>query len=138
MTAHVDQKFVELIEEARRSEKEQALRYRSLAAQAEESEPDQAERFHNLHADEQHHLSRLTARMLELGAAPQDHRNRLEQVPVLAEWEENFEVWEQTEIELYTRLLREIDDQETIDLLRGILEVEQQHLQERGGKWTVA
>ena len=130
--------LLRLLEDARRAEKEQALRYRSLAAKAEEEAPELAERFHDLHADEQHHLSRLTARLLELRARPIDLNDvRIDGVP-LAEWEAEVRDHEAGEIERYRHLLTHELDDETRALIEQILATEELHGRELGGKWTMA
>ena len=131
-------RLVPLLEDARRAEKSQALLYRSLAARAEESRPALAQRFHDLHADEQHHLSRLTARLLELGARPQDLSSITVDRVELDAWETAVRDREAAEIERYRRLLGEDLDGETRALIQEMLEVEEQHARELGGKWTMA
>lgn len=130
--------LVELLEEARAAEKEQALAYRTLAARAEEESPELAQRFHDLHADEQHHLSRLTARVLELGARPRDLSGARATPIGLDGWESQVRERELGEIDRYRRALRAEMDEQTRELLTEILSVEEQHVRELGGKWTLA
>jgi rubrerythrin len=128
----------ELLDAARLAEKEQALLYRSLAAAAEETVPELAHRFHDLHADEQHHLSRLTARVLELGGHPADLSNVSVAAPDLGNWAELVREREQGEIRRYQALLQADFDSATKTLLAEILEVEEHHVLELGGKWMMA
>lgn len=123
----------------REAEKEQALFYRALAAEAEDrGDGDLGHRLHDLHADEQHHLSRLTARLLELGAdAPDLAHVRAQPVP-LEEWETAARRREKDEIRRYRVLLEQELDGATDALVRQILEVEEHHVTELGGKWTPA
>lgn len=130
---------VALLEDARRAEKEQALVYRSLAAKAESAgAPDLAQRFHDLHADEQHHLSRLTARLLELRERPSDLPGTTSIVISLDAWKAEVRAREQEEVRRYQRLLSGDLDPATRVLLEAILAVEENHLAELGGKWTMA
>jgi rubrerythrin len=130
---------LDLLESARVSEKEQALVYRALAARAEATGlGDLAQRFHDLHADEQHHLSRLTARLLELRRRPPDLPGTTSIVIPLDGWEEHVRRREEDEIRRYAILLREPLDAATRRLIESILAVEENHLAELGGKWTMA
>lgn len=131
--------LVARLEALRRAEKEQALFYRALAARAEETDPPTAGRFHDLHADEQHHLSRLTARVLELGGRPVDLSNLSVKSDGEGGWREVIAARELQEIERYQEALSASEvDETTRALLRGILEVEEHHASELGGKWTMA
>lgn len=131
--------LVRALSVCREAEKEQALYYRALSALAErEGKEDLAQRFHGLHADEQHHLSRLTARLVELGHHPAD----LSQLPAppagLEGWEPPTRRREHDEIRRYEILLAQELDEESRALVREILEVERQHAEQLGGKWTMA
>lgn len=130
--------LIEKLEAARAAEKEQALCYRSLAARAEDQASADAQRFHDLHADEQHHLSRLTARVLELGGHPRDLSGDKTPVLQLEGWESAVHAREVVEVERYRTLLAETLDPITRDLIQEILEVEEHHARELGGKWTMA
>ncbi len=131
--------LIHALEDARAAEKAQALFYRALAAEAEErGEEAQSERLNELHADEQHHLSRLTARLLELGAAPAG-LDDVRPAPVEMDvWEPAARAREEAEVSRYRRLLERELDGETRALLAGILETEEHHASELGGKWTAA
>ncbi len=129
----------ELLESARAAEKDQALVYRSLASRAEAAgDPDLAQRFHDLHADEQHHVSRLTARLLELRSLPPELPDRASVVLPLDDWERHVRLREEDEIRRYSRLLAADLDEVTRELVAEILAVEENHLVELGGKWTMA
>lgn len=134
------------LEALRVAEKEQALRYRRLAALAEEvGDPATAQRLHDLHADEQHHLSRLTARLIELGITPAEvgvvaQQSAAGGADALAEWESRARQWEAEEVSRYEQLLsggRELDPA-TRALAESILEVERHHAEHLSGKWTLA
>jgi rubrerythrin len=132
-------RLADALEAARRSEKQQALTYRGMAARAEAANlAELAQRFHDLHADEQHHLSRLTARLLELGVQP----SNLDGVAPVSlppqGWEEEVRSREQAEIRLYEEILRGEIDPATRRLIETIIEVEVSHFSELGGKWTMA
>lgn len=130
---------LELIESARLAEKEQALVYRGLSARAEVADrADLAQRFHDLHADEQHHVSRLTARLLELGLLPRELPNSTRIIVPLEGWEPHVRLREEAEKSRYLRILEEELDLDTRQLVESILEVEEHHLAELGGKWTMA
>ncbi len=127
------------VDECRLAEKEQAQFYRSLAVQAEALGDDQlSQRFHELHADEQHHFSRLTARMLEFGRAPEDGPRRRPPEISLDGWEPIARSREEAEIQRYSKLLGSDLDARTDALVRDILQVENHHAEELGGKWTKA
>lgn len=130
--------LIEKLEAARAAEKEQALCYRSLAARAEEKASIDAQRFHDLHADEQHHLSRLTARVLELGGHPRDLSGTTTPILQLDDWEGAVHARELVEVDRYRALLAEPLDSITRHLIQEILEVEEHHARELGGKWTMA
>jgi len=128
-----------LLQAARLAEKEQALFYRALSTIAEErSDLQDVEALNGLLADEQHHLSRISVRLVELGhetaqlnaAAPAcDYRH----------WRSQARQRERAEIDRYQRLLEQSDlDEETRQMLRGILEVEREHEKNLGGKYTEA
>jgi rubrerythrin len=129
----------ELLEAARRAEKEQTILYRRLAAAAErQNAAELAQRFHDLHADEQHHLSRLTARLLELGARPGDLADVTAPAIALDAWKAVIPGREEAEIERYRSLLERDLDPLTRELVQDILSVEEHHRSELGGKWTRA
>ena len=127
------------LQRAREGEKEQALFYRALAVAAiARDEAELTQRFQELHADEQHHLSRLTARLLELGAAPAG-LDDVRPAPVgMDAWEPAARAREEAEVSRYRGLLERELDGETRALLAGILETEEHHASELGGKWTAA
>lgn len=130
---------IEMLAEARAAEKDQALVYRSLASRAEDAGDDAlAQRFHELHADEQHHVSRLTARLLELQSLPQELSNRPSVVPPLEDWEQQVRTREEEEVRRYSEFLDADLDPVTRRLVEEILSVEENHLAELGGKWTMA
>jgi rubrerythrin len=130
---------IEILEEGRRREKAQTLFYRSLAARAErEGAVDVAERLNALHADEQHHLSRLTARVLELGGEPREIASGPSETLESESWEDAAREREAEEVAWYRKALEESLDQETTALLREILESEEHHSRELGGKWMSA
>jgi rubrerythrin len=130
---------IELLETLRRSEKEQALGYRGLAARAESlGDAELAQRFHDLHADEQHHLSRLTARVLELGGRPADLQDVPAPTSSLDAWQEQVRTRERLEINRYQKVMGEDLDPDTRSLIEELVGVEVHHLAELGGKWTLA
>lgn len=130
---------IEILEEGRRREKEQTLFYRSLAARAERTgATDLAERLNDLHADEQHHLSRLTARILEMGGEPREITPSLPEISDSEPWENAAREREEGEVAWYRDALGESLDQETAAVLREILESEEHHARELGGKWMSA
>lgn len=132
--------LIEQLERARAAEKEQALFYRSLAAEAEDrGDTDLGQRFHELHADEQHHLSRLTARLIEVGHTPVDLSDVRAPRIDLDGWREPTQSRETAEVARYAAILEaETMDAPTRALLSGILDVERQHAELLGGKWTMA
>jgi D-sedoheptulose 7-phosphate isomerase len=131
--------LVELLEEARLAEKEQALYYRALAGAAEDAgDAALAERFNELHADEQHHLSRLTARLLETGTAPAELPADAPLAPPLDAWEEDAREREREEVARYAALVARPHDAVTRALLEDILAGEQLQLEALGGKWMWA
>lgn len=131
--------MIDALQSCREAEKEQALFYRSLAFLAEEAaDAALCERLHGLHADEQHHLSRISARLLELGAAPVDQRHVRAQSASLQDWEMRAREREREEIGRYQDLLGKALDHSTANLIREILQTEQHHERELGGKWTPA
>jgi rubrerythrin len=124
---------------ARSEEKRQALFYRALAVQAEElGAVEDAERLNGLLADEQHHLSRLSARLLELGEPLADLARERAPAVAFEGWEAAARVREDAEIARYTGLLESQWDEQTTAMLGGFLEVERQHREVLGGKWTNA
>ena len=130
---------LEKLRECREREKAQTLFYRALAAEAElQGASDTAERLNGLHADEQHHLSRVTARILELGAEPADLSELESSVVPLAKWEVEARRREEQEVTWYQQLLAGELDPVTRGILREILESEEHHRQELGGKWMPA
>lgn len=131
--------ILEVLEEARVMEKEQTLFYRALAAAAGSSGQEElAERMNALHADEQHHFSRLTARVLELGGTPRKASASLSAVPGKAQWEAVARSREEREISWYLEALKGPVDPGTEALFREILESEEHHSRELGGKWMSA
>lgn len=130
---------LEILEESRRREREQTLFYRSLAAAAEtRGEAELAERLNALLADEQHHLSRLTARILELGGRPREIRLGPVGLRRFEDWEAAARGREEEEVSWYQAALKEPLDRETAALLVEILESEEHHGRELGGKWMPA
>lgn len=131
--------IVAVLEEARAREKEQTLFYRALAAEAEtRGREELLERFNDLHADEQHHLSRLTARILELGATPRELSPSTPKLPEHDVWETVARVREEGEVTWYQAAVEGDLDPATKSLLREILESEQHHYRDLGGKWMAA
>jgi len=130
---------VRILDEARAREKGQTFFYRALAAEAElRGEVESAERLNALHADEQHHLSRLTARVLELGAEPVEVEGLPSEVPDYGNWETMALAREGAEVAWYEAALKKLMDPVTRALFREILESEQHHSRELGGKWMSA
>lgn len=128
-----------LLEASREREKAQAFFYRTLAARAEAAGDEElADRFNALHADEQHHLARLTARVLELGASPADPEPEAIPSPELDGWEDVARAREEAEVAWYQKALGEEDDPSTREILQEILESEEHHARELGGKWMSA
>jgi rubrerythrin len=128
-----------VLEKARVLEREQTLFYRALAAAAESNGlEDLAERLNALHADEQHHFSRLTARVLELGGTPGEANAALPDLPGQEEWEAVARSREESEVSWYQDALNGPMDSGTEALLREILESEEHHSRELGGKWMPA
>jgi len=125
---------------AREREKEMTLFYRALAAAAEDAgRLAEAERLNALHADEQHHLSRLTARLLELGGAPADLRGLPRPEVSLDRWEVDAREREADEVGFYRAWLEAgEEDHATRDLVQEILESEEHHHRDLGGKWMPA
>lgn len=135
----MDRSTLDALHEARAAEKEQALFYRALAAEAEAAgDAATAERLAGLHADEQHHLSRLSARLLELGEPLADLRRVAAPTAKLEGWESVAREREAREVERCRALLDLDLDPETAALVRGILDVEELHEAQLGGKWTRA
>jgi len=135
----VKEPLLAILEEGRRREKDQTLFYRRLAAEAESrGDADLAERLNALHADEQHHLSRLTARLLELGGEPRMIATSPVDSPGPMEWEGVARSREAGEVTWYRRALEGELDPTTEALLRDILESEEHHARELGGKWMSA
>lgn len=130
---------VAVLQEGRKRELEQALFYRFLSGDAEDSgDEGEAERLNELLADEQHHVSRLTARILELGAKPDDVGRDVPEVPSLGDWEGVARDREAEEVAWYEAALQRVDDPATLQILRGILASERQHLDHLAGKWMPA
>lgn len=129
----------EVLREGRRRELEQALFYRFLAGDAEDAgDTAQAERLNELLADEQHHVSRLTARLLELGAKPAEAGREAPQVPSLDAWEDVARERESEEVAWYEGAIQNVEDPATLQILKGILASERQHLDHLAGKWMPA
>lgn len=126
--------------EAREREKAMTLFYRALAADAEDAgRAVDVERLNNLHADEQHHLSRLTARLIELGGTPADLRSVPRPAAVLETWEADAREREADEVAYYRAWLESgEEDAETRSLVEEILESEEHHNRDLGGKWMPA
>jgi len=133
-------KLQERLAEAREREKGMTLFYRALAALAEDAgRPADAERLNDLHADEQHHLSRLTARLIELGGSPADLRSITRPDVDLEVWEGAAREREADEVAYYRAWLEPgEDDEETRALIEEILESEEHHHRDLGGKWMPA
>ncbi len=132
--------LLERLAAARRHEKGMTLFYRALAAEAElEGRDGDAERLNGLHADEQHHLSRLTARVLELGADPESLRDIPRPTPNLDGWEGPARDREAREIAFYREWIAAgVEDEATLAIVNEILESEEHHHRELGGKWMSA
>ena len=130
---------IDLLQEGRLRELEQALFYRFLTSDAElAGDAAAAERLNELLADEQHHVSRLTARILELGAKPRDAGVHNAAVPVLHAWEAEARKREEGEVRWYENTIRRVDDPDTASMLRGILDSERHHREQLAGKWMPA
>lgn len=131
--------LIQLLEEGRRREREQALFYRFLTGDADAAgDAAAAERLNDLLADEQHHVSRLTARILELGGKPSGDRVVAPPVPTLEAWEAAARAREEDEVRWYEDALEHMDDPETRSILREIFVSEQHHRDELAGKWMSA
>jgi len=131
--------LIELLQEGRLRELDQALFYRFLSADAEHAgDLAAAERLNDLLADEQHHVSRLTARILELGAKPRDTGAHEASAPSLDAWEAEARKREEGEVRWYEEALRRVDDPDTAVVLRGILDSERHHRDKLAGKWMPA
>ena len=130
---------LEILEEGRVREKEQTLFYRRLASEAElRGDAQLAERLNALHADEQHHLSRLTARLLELGGKPGEMAVPSSDSSALGDWESVARSREEREVDWYRGVLEKGLDATSEVLVREILESEEHHARELGGKWMSA
>jgi rubrerythrin len=128
-----------MLDEGRRREKEQTFFYRRLASEAgSRGDADLVERLSALHADEQHHLSRLTARLLELGGEPRETALPAAEAPAPNDWERMARSREEGEVTWYRSMLERPMDPTTEALLREILEAEEHHARELGGKWMSA
>jgi rubrerythrin len=135
----VKESVLEILEEGRVREKEQTLFYRRLASEAElRGDAELAERLNALHADEQHHLSRLTARLLELGGTPGEMAVSPSDSPALGDWESVARFREEREVDWYRGVLERGLDATSEVLVREILESEEHHARELGGKWMSA
>ena len=131
--------LVEVLESCRERERAQTRFYRSLAAEAElRDEPGVAERLNALPADEQHHLSRLTVRLLEFGVRPRELPPGADDNPGLEGWEARARARESGEAIWYQDLLDGEVDAGARRLLEDILESENRHRDELGGKWMPA
>ena len=127
------------LEESRRRERVQTQFYRALAAEAEkEGDESLVDRLNQLHADEQHHLSRLTARLLELGGRIEAEEPPDPGKPALQGWEVEARRREEEEVDWYEGLLAEAMDGPTRELFTEILDSEQHHARDLGGKWMPA
>ena len=127
------------LEESRRRERVQTQFYRALAAEAEkEGDESLVDRLNQLHADEQHHLSRLTARLLELGGRIEAEELPDPGKPSLQGWEVEARRREEEEVDWYEGLLAEAMDGPTRELFTEILDSEQHHARDLGGKWMPA
>jgi len=126
--------------EAREREKGMTLFYRALAAEAElVGRSEDVERLNDLHADEQHHLSRLTARLLELGGVPTDLARAPRPTVDLEFWEVTAREREADEVAYYREWLGDDEiDEATRELVEEILESEEHHHRDLGGKWMPA
>jgi rubrerythrin len=130
---------IRILEEGRAREREQTLFYRGLAGEASRcGDAELAERLNALHADEQHHLSRLTARILELGGEPEEIPLSLVSRPAPDVWEDVARAREEAEVAWYQARLVETLDPDTRELLQEILDSEEHHSRELGGKWMSA
>ncbi|MGD8321233.1 MAG: hypothetical protein PVJ02_12275 [Gemmatimonadota bacterium] len=130
--------LAQLLEEALRRERTQALFYRGLAGDAElAGDAAAAERLNELLADEQHHVSRITARLLELGVMPDEGRHA-PPLPTLEGWERAARTREDDEVAWYEEALSEVEDAETKAILEEILASERHHRDEMRGKWMSA
>jgi rubrerythrin len=131
-------RLMNLLQEGRRREREQALFYRILAGDAEVAgNQATAERLNELLADEQHHVSRLTARIIELGGAPLESEVAPD-VPELGRWESVAREREGKEVTWYEAALARVEDTVTRAVLEEILESERHHRSELAGKWMSA
>ena len=132
--------YAPALHEARALEKEQAQFYRVLSAQAEEQgNVEDIEALNGMLADEQHHLSRLSVRLVELGedlAALSDAH--MPSDAVYPHWHEVARIRERKEIARYERMLELELDEETRNVVNGILDTERQHEQHLFGKYTDA
>ena len=131
----MDPEIIQLLHQARRAEKEQALFYRALAARAEDENNSQlSEDLNGLHADEQHHLSRLSVRLIELDEKLADLLDVSAPKAGLADIRER----EQEEVDRYTHFLTLDLDETTRGLIEEILTAETQHAQQHAGKFMSA
>jgi len=134
----MDEELRDLLREARRRERGQAVYYRRLAGAAEDAgDQDAIERINELLADEQHHLSRVTARLLEMGDTPPEVTPSDEE-PSLKGWESEARAREAGEVAFYKAALARRLDGKTREILQEILESERRHREELGGKWMTA
>lgn len=121
------------------AEREQARYYRALSVLAGEAgNEEDVEALNGLVADEQHHLSRLKNRMVELGVESHTDFTAFRDFTSYPEWKEEARRRERAEIARYERLLAMDLDEETKEMLRGILDTELQHEANLGGKYTQA
>ncbi|HSW30840.1 MAG TPA: ferritin-like domain-containing protein [Longimicrobiales bacterium] len=130
---------MDLLQEARRRELEQAHFYRALSGDAEHAgDAAVAERLNELLADEQHHVARLAARILELGGTPQGDGAAPGTAPLLDAWEPEARRREEAEVAWYEAALGGVEDPGTRVVLGGILESERHHRETLAGKWMPA
>jgi len=130
---------LDLLQEGRRRELEQALFYRLLTGRAERAgDSATAERLNALLADEQHHVARLTARILELGGLPERVAPAPGAVASLETWEGEARRREADEVAWYENALNSVEDPKTRSVLEEILDSERHHGDGLAGKWMPA
>jgi rubrerythrin len=138
-TSDPTEAILTVLEGSRQREKHQTSFYRVLAVLAELAGDEAlSERFNALLADEQHHLSRLTARILELGGTPGGFGDSILLPSTLKGWEGLARVREEEEVSWYAQVIEGGVDPQSRVILQEILDSEQRHAQELGGKWMSA
>lgn len=129
----------DLLIEAYHAEREQARWYRALSVLAGDADNDEdVEALNGLVADEQHHLSRLKNRMVELGVEFHTDVTDFTDFTGYPAWKDEARKRERAEIARYEALLAIDLDDETKEMLRGILDTERHHEKNLGGKYTQA